>query len=222
MDNERWNRKTVEGNGKIIEYFTRLSLKCLMHLLLFFTLTFAYLLSHLILTSAFPFICPTSSTSPPPRKKQTSTGTAWPPSIKAKSCRRVINALLHLSRIARGPNSCPVQRNVMLLWLKEPGFRDHSLWPISMPLQTARRTYLNINHQTFQELLPPASMMLCYLCASEDLTMLLQLRKTLWIARSTQNALLIEQTKALSTASLSKVARATFSFLARVLENFAF
>lgn len=49
--------------------------------------------------------------------------------------------------------------------------------------------------------------------------MLLWLRKTLWVARSTQNDLFIEQTKALSTASLSKVARASFSFLSRVLEN---
>lgn len=40
--------------------------------------------------------------------------------------------------------------------------------------------------------------------------MLLQLRKTLWIARSAQNALLIQRTKALSTALLSKAARASF------------
>lgn len=202
----------MEGSIKNIEYFIHLSLNAWCILGFFFTLTFAYLLSHLVLTSAFPFICPNSPTSPPPRKKQTSTGTAWSP-IKAKSCRWVISALLHLLHLARGPNSCPVQRNTMLLWLEERGFRDHSLWPISIPLHTARRTYLNINHQTLQELLPPTSMMLCYLCTSEDLTMLLWLRKTLWVARSTQNALFIEQTKALSTASLSKVARASFSFL---------
>lgn len=52
--------------------------------------------------------------------------------------------------------------------------------------------------------------------------MLLQLRKTRWVARNTQNVLFTEQTKALSTASLSKVARASFLFLSRVLENVAY
>lgn len=115
----------------------------------FFTLTFACLLSLLVPTFAFPCVYPTSPTSPSPlREKQTSTSTAWPPSIKAKSCRWVINYLLHLSHIAGGPSFCPMWRNTTLLWLEEQGFTAHSLWPVSIPLQTARRTYLNINHQT--------------------------------------------------------------------------
>lgn len=145
-----------------------------------------------------------------PREKQTSTGTAWRPSVTAKSCRRVINSLLRLLYVARGPSSCSVQSNVTLLWLGEQGFTAHSLWPISTPLQTAKRAYLNTNHQTQWVPLPPKSMPFCYLCTSEDLTVLLPLRKTLWIARSTPNTSLMQQTKPSSAVSLSKAARASF------------
>ena len=145
----KWKMKWGGSGGKWKEYwifhpsFSQIpnAFVIFLHwiLLVCFPVSFQLLLFHMF---AQPHLLPL------PREKQTSTGTAWPPSMKAKSCRRVINSLLHLSHIAGGLNFHPVQSNMMLLWLEEQEFTAHSLWPISIPLQTARRTYLNINQQT--------------------------------------------------------------------------
>lgn len=123
----KWKMKQGGSEGKWKQHFTCFSLKCPMHFLSLSLFLVFLDLSAFLPHSSFCFSICLFNLTCFPREKQTSSGTTWPPSIKAKTWRWVINSLLYLLHIAGGPSSCLVQSSTLLLWLEEQKLTTHSL-----------------------------------------------------------------------------------------------
>lgn len=170
------------------------------------------LLSPFIPTFAFPLICPASPAPPAERSEQ-----AWAQpfllpysSVLSGSC-MLSSASLARSRRAKFSPGAQEQDAALAGRAQVCAGKDPAL-DLSQHQFTLQGELRQPSIASSNESLHRPNQCSSLTCAHhrEDLAVLLQLRETLGIARSAQNALLIQQTKALFAASLGQAVRASF------------